>query len=290
MKKETLIAGFGTLALLTNILLPGLAFGQAQTATTDIVCDTTDPAFALMPSTTITMSSNGAGGTVYAQLAAQNVFSHSAAALTATTAGGEDFVSVVDVRDPSNVTCGNNGLTLTLEVTGDATVDGGDGDNCYFEDAVVVSGDDDLDGICDAGEDNYIPLDQFYYVTNSDTCPTGETENVAGTICFDNSALCGQGVDTPPSGQTCGSVATGNTYSNGTAFTTLTTFTTGAGAATGTLGSADNTAAVRTILSFADGSELYGTAGLGLAYAATLQANQASGTYTGALIFTVTAS
>ena len=41
MKKQTLVAGLGTLALAANVLLPGLALGQEsspQTGTQEIAC------------------------------------------------------------------------------------------------------------------------------------------------------------------------------------------------------------------------------------------------------------
>lgn len=271
MKKQTLVATIGTLALLANILLPGLAFGQAgQTARTSITCDPTSPSYVFTPAAVAELSSDGVGGTVYSRLAAQNVFNQGAGInLTATDAA--DYVSVTDPRDPSAPLC-NDGLTVTM-----APIDT-DEDGCFFETAPTVDGDTDLDGICDEGEDNFIPLDQFYYITSSDTCMAGGTENNTTGLCFASGTLCGEGDGTPATActeATDGSTSGGADYT-GTAFATIATFTS---SATGSLGSAENTAAIRTILDFDDGDELYGTAGTGIAYAATTTANQETGVY-----------
>lgn len=264
MKKQSLVAAIGTFALAANVLLPGLAFGQSnQTGTADIACNTTNPTFNLTPAAAVTFSGDGAGSAIYAQLGGQQAYNNAAGALTTTT--GEDYISVVDVRDPSSAGC-NDGLTLALNV-----IDGSDADGTYFDSAPGAAGGD------------FLPLDQLYYVTTADTCAAGATENTTNGICFDNSALCGAGDGNP-------AAACGNTHGTtiadytGTAFTTLTTFTTDADSA---LGTAANTPATRNVLVFADGTELFGEAGFGVSYAVDIPANQETGTYVVELQYTV---
>jgi len=264
MKKQTLVAAIGTLALVANVFLPGLAFGQAlQTGTADITCDTTNPTFNLEPNTAVTFSTDGVGGTIYSQLAAQPVFNHGASALTATT--GNDFISVVDTRDPSDSGC-NDGLTLELTV-----IDGTDGDSIYFDATPAGAGGDT------------IPLTNLYYVTSSDTCTGTGTENNTTGICYESGALCGDGDGNP-------AIACDNTHGTtiadytGTAFTTLGTFTADTDSV---LGSAAQVPAPRDVLTYADGLELYGEAGLGVAYATNIPANQETGTYLVELQYTV---
>jgi hypothetical protein len=259
MKKHNVVALVGTLALLANLLVPGLAFGQAQTGTATLTCSATAPTFTVEPEAAFDFQADGnTVADIVSSNVAVSVYNNPAAVLG--TGAGTDYIEVQDVRDPSESGC-NEGLTVVLHATDPDT------DTLYFDGGTG---------------DFYIPLNTTYFVTSSDTCPAGSTE--AGDVCFDDTALCGN-TDGNPATDCDATDGTALFDYTGTAFTTIGTFT---GVANSTLGTAANTPADRTILSFADNNELYGKAGVGIAYATTLRAGQPYGTYTMNLEYVLT--
>lgn len=268
MKKQTLVATLGTLALAANVLLPGLAFGQQQTGTADVTCSTTAPAFTVTPAAAFTFYPDGSSGTIYSSSSQQQAFNNPNGAALGNSAG-TDYLQVNDVRDPSAAGC-NNGLTLTVAVQ-----DGSDGDGCYF-DAAPTTG----VGPC---ADDFIPLNDLYVVSSNDGCPAGTTAGASG-ICFDSSALCGAGDGNVATACAGTEGSTGVDYA-GTSFATLATYTTD-GAAFGTANTPNVTPT--SVFAFADGTELFGEAGVATSYAVDIDAGTQTGTYVVEILYTLT--
>jgi hypothetical protein len=81
MKKHNAVAVVGTLALLANLLVPGLAFGQNQTGTAQLNCSATAPSISVTPATAFNFTSDGdqtisATNKLYAQSTHQWAFNN----------------------------------------------------------------------------------------------------------------------------------------------------------------------------------------------------------------------
>jgi hypothetical protein len=264
MKKQTLVAVIGTLALAANILLPSLAFGQAtetQTGTADILCDTTAPSFSSTPAATFSFYGDGSSTSIYASNIDQQAFNNPNGA-PLDSGDNTDSSYLNDGRNPEVLDC-NNGLTFTVTVQ-----DGTDADGIYFDANPTGAGGD------------FIELEDLMVVSSSDNCLVGHTEAAQG-ICFDDLALCGQGDGvTPVACTTEGSTSVDYT---GTSFATWATYT-GNGATLGTT----NTPSSTTLMSFADGSELFGRAGLATSYGVYIDGGDKVGTYVVEILYTLT--
>jgi hypothetical protein len=266
MKKHNVVALVGTLALLANLLVPGLAFGAdtaGQAGTLSTICGgATTASFSITPAASFTFWPDGSAGLMYSSISAQQAYNNpNGAALTVTT--GNDYIEVTDTRNPSGPTC-SDGFTVTL-----AALNPGNPTETRFFDS--------NDGIATG---NYIPLTDTYVVSNSDTCPAGSTE--VGDVCFDAAALCGNGENLIASACQSADGTTSSDYT-GTDFATLATFT----AAGDALGSAANTPTTLNVLSFADNAELFGKAGLGVSYGVNIPGGTPAGTYTLNLQYTL---
>lgn len=267
MKKHNVVAMVGTLALLANLLVPGLAFGQdtaGQAGTLSTVCGAaTTASFSITPAAAFTFYPDGSSGLMYSSISDQQAYNNpNAAALTVTT--GNDYIEVTDTRNPSGPTC-SDGFTVTLA----ALNPGSASESRYFD-----SNDGNASG-------NYIPLNETYFVSNSDTCPGGSTE--VGDVCFDAAALCGNGENLIASACQSADGVTSSDYT-GTDFATLATFT---GGNADTLGSDVNTPTTLNVLQFADNAELFGKAGLGVSYGVNIPGGTPAGTYTLNLQYTL---
>ncbi len=140
MKKHQIAATVGTLALVANLLLPNLAFGQNQDVGQDVGCPGAGTQiFAATPAnTTLTALTAGTGGnTVDASIAASTVGSDHLLAITDTTSGGANgctsvggsvTASATNFVDPA-LPSGNDiqadklRLVTTTNVTADAAYD-----------------------------------------------------------------------------------------------------------------------------------------------------------------------
>jgi len=275
MKKHNAVAVVGTLALLANLLVPGLAFGQNQTGTAQLNCSETLPSFTeFTPATAFNFTADGASlGTtnkLYAKSTDQWAFNNENGGSSISTDPGNDYIEVNDPRDPSDPSC-NLGLRLNL------TALDNDNNGAYFERTT-------LDGVT-------IPLNQVYMVTSNATgsCPSGY--NAIGQVCYAPDALCG----TTKGGQagTCnaddGTVAPNLNYT-GSNFATDSTYS-----ANGTdkaIGSDNNTPKTNfDILTFVQTNQithgLYGKAGLVVSYGVHIPAKQQAGIYTLNLQYTL---
>lgn len=275
MKKQNIVAAIGTLALVANVFLPGLAFGQGQTGTAEIECSATAPAFTVTPAATFDFSPLGTGTTIFTSVAGQQAYNNPDSAGLSNTSG-TDYIQWDDQRDPQTLDC-NNGVSLDLIVQ-----DGADGDGCYFESAPTVS-DDAFDGTC-VGGDNYIDLHTTYVVSSSDNCPAGTTEGSDSDICYDNSAFCGAGDNVSP--VACTTEGTAGANYDGNLFATLATYTVDGDQ----LGTFANVPSAVVMYNFPDGAELFGEAGLAVSYATDINAAQPVGIYELELLYSLTPS
>lgn len=258
MKKHQLLALVGTLALLVNLLVPGMAFGAApesQSGTATLSCDTVTggPSVTIAPALTFAFGPTGGAGTMYAQLAPQNAFKDPAGALSegASQAVGNDYIVVSDGRDPSDVSDCNTGLRVTVAENG-----------TFFRGAKYAT------------TNAEIPLANVWVVSSSSGCTGG---SVINNICVKTGALCGQGVNNTPATCTDEGVTDANTA--GTAFATLTTFTSS--------GPNLNLTSARNILQYTQDNELLGSAGVGTSFAVTIPGNTPTDVYTLNLIYTL---
>jgi hypothetical protein len=267
MKKHNVVALVGTLALLANLLVPGLvsAADPLQQGTADIRCSENTAGITVTPDAGFDFTSDGtqpagASNYLYASSSAQYAYNNNLDTDISTAAGG-DYIEVNDPRDPSAVTC-NEGLILQLAAIDDTTADG----------AIFESGDTGV----------VIPLDGVRMVTSADYCPATYTK--INNICFAPTALCGAGSGVQAT--TCaagdGAVATGLNYS-GIDFGGATAWTTyNANAANQRLGTS-NTPTVKNVITFennaTNGHGLYGNAGLAFSYGVEIPASKQAGTY-----------
>jgi len=268
MKKHNILALVGTLALLANLLVPGLASADTagQSGTVSLTCLNNSYSFSVTPARSFDFKRpNQTDGTtflpnMYSSTSVQYAFNNVNGTDLNVSGNNHDYVEVQDQRDPSDPSC-NTGLTVTLHAInpGHATQVA---DTRYFDDA---------DGTA-AGHS--IPLNTTYVLTSAHACPAGSTVK-GGDVCFDNTALCGKGSGVQPGACDGTEGLTAADYSSGTAFATLTSFP-----ANGKLGSAADTAADIAVLGFASTHELYGKAGVGVTYGTTIPAGQPSGVYT----------
>jgi hypothetical protein len=261
MKKHHVVALIGTLALLANLIIPGLAFGQvpqAQTGTADIGCSATAPAYtAIVPAAAFNFTRDGEAlnpgvNSLVASNVEQYAFNNPTGAnLDFNT--GNDYVQIIDIRDPSLHNC-NNGLTLTLSLTPP------------FE---------------TADHAHNIPTDDLHIVTNPAACSNIPPNSEFNGICYDSAALCGAGDGNAAAacsgndGDSVGNYADpGHEYR----FGEIATYN-----ASGVdLGSDQN------IMDFPDGGELFGKASIGVSYGLVIPAAQPAGTYTAELVYTLT--
>ena len=287
MKKQTLVATLGTLALAANVLLPGLAFGQTdqQTGTLDIECSPSDLGFSGSP--TDFNFVNSGGGTLIQQNSAIDAFSHQAGQplTNGLAATASEHLSVTSPDDFRNPTCGNNGFTLDVRVIDNPG--GTDTDGRFFETDSTVD------------TDPFIPLDTFKVLTqarqnsgasNEIGCFSNFTAQANG-ICFENTAFCNDGTDTAVACDGSQGTAAEDYASPGLNFND--TETDGTPGTTnystsplGTSAGTDSSSAVE-IMSFGNGEELLGQVQFGTAFTVNLPANQASGTYTAFIQYTL---
>lgn len=287
MKKQTLVASIGTLALAANVLLPGLAFGQEdQVGTLDIGCGDA-PAFTAVPATTFNFTADGDQtitpglNDLTVSASAQNAFSDDAGNLE-NDAGVDRYLQVSDNRDPAEPTCNNDGLTVDVRIIADPT--NSDNDDRLFE----------TDPTIDA--DPFIDLQDLYVLSavgsTGQTCPAGTAVGGSSNngICFSTGSLCGTGDNSAT--VTCDGTNGGSAplnYTTDTAFDQIATFT-GSGTA---LGDSDvttpgeDTSTPVVVLSFADSAELFGEAGLATAFGLVIDAAQQAGTYEANLQYTL---
>jgi hypothetical protein len=260
MKKHQVIALVGTLALLANLIVPGLAFGQvpqAQTGTADIGCSLTAPAYtAVVPAAAFDFTTDGANlNPGVNSLVASNVEQYAfntANGAELNFATGNDYVQINDIRDPSLAGC-NDGLTLTLE----------ESDNSF----------------ADAGGHS-IPITDLKIVTSTAACVTAGGYAVNG-ICYDADALCGEG--DPTAAATC-TIADGTSiamHTGDTLWNDIATYDTDGV-------NLDSAGGAKVLISAPDDHEIYGKAAVGVAFGLRIPAAQPSGTYTADLVYTLT--
>ena len=265
MKKYKVVALVGTLALLANLLVPGLAFGADITGTLGITCNTTPAGFTLTPGS-FTFYGDGSSTPIISQVTAQWAYGNPNGFPLSTTDLTGDYFEITDVRDPSALNC-NNGVNVTVTPGN-------------FADATTLI---------------QIPLASTYVVSSNGSaslpiCPaTSDTER--GKICIDVSSFCGRGNGVANS--TCASgdgvASTANLdyidASDENFFATPGTY------------SVNLSGGAKTIVNFVDcgagpcsagARELYGSAGVALAYAVNVPGGQAAGTYVLPLTYTVT--
>lgn len=261
MKKQNVVATLGTLALVANLLLPGMAFGQAdQTGSANIGCGTLT--FNSTPAD-FNFSPDAVGGIIEVPTSTLDVYSP----IDTVAPEADKVLSVRDYRDYNNVDCFNDGFTVTVEVVDDTTDDG-----LYFASGA-------------AQDENFIPLgsgseDDFVVVAT-----TGECEDSSATAC----GLTETGDSTD--GFYVHDPAT--TYETPLAFPTL-QFSVGANDGTtnyaarttytdetgNNLGTANNTpSAARTLMSVASGEGVFGEVGFVPVYSAQVPALQPTGGY-----------
>jgi hypothetical protein len=276
MKKQQLVATLGTLALAANLLLPGLALGQGaanQTGSAAIGCNSS-LSFTLTPASTFSFYSNGSSTAIASSLTAQNAFNNpNGAALTVTDTN--DFIQVEDLRDPTDVACGNNGLTLTVNVA-DQTAGGADGR--IFDSSPLVN---DVSG-------TFIPLEDLFVLSDNQTCASVTNyNNSADTICFDTTAICGDGTGTATTNCQANANQGVNTNIDSGAisnnYATIGNFDAYFGTGN-TIGSA------LSVFEFSNGWELYGKAGVGVSYAVHIPAAQPAGVYQADIVYTLAAT
>ena len=274
MKKQQLVATLGTLALAANLLLPGLALGQGaanQTGSAAIGCNSS-LSFTLTPASTFSFYTDGISAPIGSSLTtASNAFNNpNGAALT--VANNNDFIQVEDLRDPTDVACGNNGLTLTVNVT-----DQTDGDGRIFDSSPLVN---DVSG-------TFIPLEDLFVLSDNQTCASGTNyNNSADTICFDTTAICGDGTGTATTNcqasanqgvNTNINVAAGNNYATIGNFSAY-------------FGTGNSIGTALSVFEFSNGWELYGKAGVGVSYAVHIPAAQPAGVYQADIVYTLAAT
>ena len=270
MKKHNIIALIGVLALTANLLIPGLAFGQAeQTGTLDLMCDPANPSFAVAPVASFAFTSDGAGATVNSSSVTQYAYKD-AVAIT-------DLIEFLDVRDPSALDC-NTGLTL------DVAAESTDADDCYFEMSP---------GTPNATCGPTIPLDGVYAVTSNghdgnsgNFCPSGYFQSISSSLCFEPDALCGNRYNINPCDNTYGTTP----LTIATLDADLADITTWGGFES-PLGTAPNTPESSINLVLFNGSaisdSLYGQAAIGVTYAVEIPPTAQSGSYTLELLYTL---
>jgi len=255
MKKYHVLALIGTLALLVNLLVPGLAFGQQpQEGTATLGCSGDGPAYSVTPGDFNFTSDGTPAGTLVSKSEDQWAFKDPAAA-NLQTAAGKDYIEVNDVQDPSLNGC-NDGLTIEVSAT------------------------DTFAGALGAT----IPLTGVYTASSAAACPANYTARQ--NICISDAAYCGTGDDTPATKAACiGGQQTAQTNTAGQAWTTRATFE------ALNLGQGFALTAINTpieIMSFVDGNELFGKAGIATSYEVKIPAGTAGDTYTLPLTYTLT--
>jgi|GEM_PF-4232912 len=261
MKKHNIVAIVGLLALVANLIVPGLALGATpnSTGTADLTCDGSPSFGDIIPADAFDFYNNGSSGAMIAKALAQEAYNNpNVTGLSSVT--DNDFVSIRDPRDPSAACAAGADLTLNTLNTGNPAVET---TARYFD-----SANGSLAGF-------YIALDQTYVVSSANYCPVGWTENNED-VCIKDDARCGAGVGNPSVLCNTGNFGTSAADYDGTDFATLTTYTTGPGLA---LGTADNTPGPLTLLEFGADVELNGDAGIGVSYGVEIDAGQPVGTY-----------
>lgn len=253
-----------------------------QTGMLDIECGDA-PAFTAVPATTFNFTADGnqsitpGVNDIVASGSAQEAFSDDSGNLE-NDAGVDRYLQVSDGRDPAEPTCNNDGITVDVRIIADPT--NTDGDNRLFETDPTINA------------DPYIDLDDLYVLSavgsTGQTCPAGTAVGSGSNngICFATNSLCGTGDNSAL--VTCDGTNGGSAplnYTTDTAFDQIATFT-GSGSALGTSGGSDIATPV-VVLSFSDGSELLGEAGLATAFGLVIDAAQQAGTYEANLQYTL---
>ena len=250
MKTKHLVASVGTLALMANLLLPGLAFGQAsdpQAADVTLTCGTLT--LTVDPANDFTMRlANNNNPSV--STSAQDVFGREINSVTyqdgLNVLPNEAFVAVNDARTVGGgAGCATNGTNEGWLLQADATV---------FD---------------DAGSTNEISNANFYIVTTSNvTEDAGFTEFVGGGDGSDTNVFYTTGY--------AGTQDVTATYNVTTAssLTVAATFTAQSGALSSTHDILDNATGAGT------NDFKFTSVGTGLAYYLLIPANQGGGDYT----------
>ena len=115
-----MVAAIGTLALVANLLVPGLthaAVTNPQTGTAIIGCSTDAPSFSVTPSSAFSFYGDGSSTAITASFSDQKAFNNPDGDLN--SAADTNYIQVHDGRDPSVHGC-NDGFNVTV-VAGDAT-------------------------------------------------------------------------------------------------------------------------------------------------------------------------
>lgn len=207
MKKHNLVAAVGTLALVANLLLPSLAFGQNQTASQTVGCPTPGTqTFAHTPvNTTLTPLTAGVGGntidTVVSGAApGASVQGDNLLAISDTTSGGANGCSSVggsvtasatDGVDPAQpgTTIDNAFMRLvtTPNVTADLTY------GTVFGPTPVTGGDVIYNHASGPGDDHDVTAPQT--VANPATAALGDTSLAAYRLADPAQNLFGAAID-----------------------------------------------------------------------------------------------
>ena len=274
MKKQTLVATLGTLALLANVLLPGLAFGQTQTGTADIGCNGSSPTTSITPNPSLGFFSDGVSTDPLRQAAVGYAFTDDNGNDLDTTDTTGRFISVDDDRDVRGpADCANTGYELTLAIQAET-----DGDFKLFEtDRTAANG----------VTDTTIPTTGLRFLTSNDACPAGWFEDSNG-VCYAADAYCNDDDDLCSASGANTATATFNVEGN-TAFETFATYPVGSVLGSGTPGTDEAPVAALTILDTATaaGAEVYNEAGVSVAYATEIPSYQAPGSYSVIFVYSV---
>jgi hypothetical protein len=255
MKKHHVLAMVGTLALLVNLLVPGLSFaaGEGQEGTATLTCLTDVPTFSIRPDTAFAFTETGdeaSPGNLYSKLTDQQAFKDPAGALTlgADQANGNDFIQVEDKRDPADSGDCNTGLRVEV-----------------VEDGTTFVG---------TNTSQTLPLTGVYVVSDPTACAGG---SVLNAVCLAAGAKCGKGFNTPV--DTCADADEGvaPTDAPNTSFATWATFT-------GVNKAMDS---AKVILRFDQTAELLGKAGVATSFAVNIPGGKPADVYTLGLTYTV---
>ena len=178
MKKQNLIALVGVVALVANLLLPGLAFGQAddtstQQGTAQIACST-GGVVAFSPDTTMDDFSFYADSEALTKIQ-QGTTDVTYGFSNKTSADAEPthlnrFISVYDPRDPRDPLCANGGIQVDV-----SALDSNDDGN-YFD------GEDGVDAIPAEYAAGLVSPQNLYVATQNDFTVLNYTKDDTGYV------------------------------------------------------------------------------------------------------------